>query len=260
VRYAPDVATAINSSELSPQAAAAAAAQHVVAGLVARASASVSAGLGGNAPGMAAALAGQGSANFVRNSLGGNDANNPPPPPGISLADAQASGGPSMQTQQRVDQTFVDRNAPRNQNAINMMQQMHDQFGGPAANVDVRTLNGMNDSSMQPRDRQNKPLKPRDQDGPYGAGAQGRVKGVAVERDGDGDVMATASSNQQPPPAPPGAGAVKMMQQPHSFPTNAPQAQAILQARKAPLVGVSLRPRSRSPVREAAHWRAARRS
>ena len=120
----------------------------------------------------------------------------------------------------RVEQAFVDKSAPRDGQAVAIMQQMHDQAGGVAPNLDFRSANGLN-AKYVPADRQ-------------------PPKAESVE---------VASSSSKRPPDDPGAGKIKAVRSKPAAVLPAPVEQAVKEHREAIPILPTQPERERSPPR-----------
>ena len=129
----------------------------------------------------------------------------------------------------------------RNQEAVNRQQRLHNQgSGAPAAQVDIRTLNGQQDSK-RPKDRKVKFAKVPEQ--PANVGILGG------QSSGSSRPMVVANTSSRPTPDT--MNGIKITRTADPAPAQAPSYNDLvgkLKANSAPNIGPS-RPRSRSPRR-----------
>ena len=215
--------------------AAATAATAGVSSLMTRAAVAAGMGaLGGAEGGPAGALAGAAVgaiSSFIGSQVGGavrrgfepgGGSSQQPPGPAVGAGGLQA------------------RNQPRNQEAINRQQRLHNQgTGAPAAQVDFRTVNGMNDR-----------VKPVDRKSRFGAanGVDSTRQGVLVGASSSSSgPMVIANSGTTRPAAPMDPGGAKIPRTADPAPSQAPSYKDLVGQLKAK--AASTRPRSRSPSR-----------
>ena len=185
--------------------------------------------MGGAALGAMSALIGSSVGEAVRRGFqpGGGSSAQPSGPPTV-----YGPGG------------FQSRVQPRNQEAINRQQRLHNQgTGTPAAQVDFRTLNGENDG-----------VKPRDRRVHFGGGSSSRVGVLGGAPSSSSEPMSISGSGTSRPAAPMDPGGAKIPRNADPAPMATPSYKDLvgkLKGQKAAEVGpiTPSRPRERSPPR-----------